>query len=490
MIALEAQPIIVWFRNDLRLRDHPALNAASKSGAPLLALFVLDHETPGIWRRGAASRWWLHHSLSAHAECLRAAGLHLVLRSGQTREVIAEFAAETNAAAVYATRIHEPWSEKLDREVLETLRVDGRDFKRFAGQLLHDPDHLKTKTGGPYKVYTPFWRALSSIAIRPPVKPPKKLLAHDPVPRSEILDTWQLRPEAPDWAGGFRSTWSGNEAGAPGEAGAQRQFRSFLKHRISTYHEARDRPGVLGTSRLSPHLHFGEISPAECWHAVRAAIVAGTTDAVGAEMFLKEIVWREFSYHLLHHFPDLPNQAFRGAFNQFPWADVPANLKAWQRGLTGYPIVDAGMRELWHTGWMHNRVRMIVASFLTKHLRIDWREGENWFWDCLVDADLASNSASWQWVAGSGADAAPYFRIFNPITQGEKFDAEGDYVRRWVPEIAALPDKYLHQPWTAPDKLLQDNSITLGTTYPTPIVDHREARTAALAAYEKIKAGR
>jgi deoxyribodipyrimidine photo-lyase len=474
-------PVIVWFRNDLRLGDHPALKAAIDSNGPVLAVFVLDDEAAGQWKLGGASRWWLHHSLERLGDALREKGCQLVLKRGKTVEEIAGLAAKVGAETVVCSRSFEPWARQLEEDVHQRLSKDGRQLRRFAGTLLHDPDTLLTKTGGPYKVFSPFWRALGGQAQRGPLRAPPHFKTFDGNVASDDLAKWGLLPTKPDWAGGLRETWT------PGEEGARQRLDRFLDEAIDDYPAGRDRPGVESTSRLSPHLHRGEISPAYIWDRVNARVAEGDISQKGADKFLSEIAWREFSYHLLHHFPSLPVAPFRESFGDFPWADAPEHLVAWHKGQTGYPIVDAGMRELWHTGWMHNRVRMVVASFLTKHLLVPWQAGEAWFWDTLVDADLASNAASWQWVAGSGADAAPYFRIFNPILQGEKFDTDGAYVRRWVPEVAGLPDNKLHAPWTASDEVLAEAGIELGKDYPRPIVDHKEARDRALAAYEDIK---
>jgi deoxyribodipyrimidine photo-lyase len=478
-----SQPILLWLRNDLRLHDHPALTAAGASA--VVPVYVLDDATPGAWARGGASRWWLHHSLDAYRESVANYGGRLVLRRGNAAEIITDLARTLHVRAVHCSRAFEPWAASQERELYGLLAEAGIELKRFPGVLLHDPDEVRTKAGAPFKVYTPFWRNVSASPVRQPKPQPAALKFDNHDIPGDTLDDWRLLPHAPDWAGGLRQTWQ------PGERSARDRLAKFIDGSGARYKEQRDRPDLAGTSRLSPHLHFGEISPATCWHAAQAAALRDPSAAAGLETFRKELVWRDFAYHLLHHWPDLPTAPFREQFAHFPWADDTAasraNLIAWQRGQTGYPIVDAGMRELWATGWMHNRVRMIVASFLTKHLRIPWQAGEAWFWDCLTDADLASNAASWQWVAGSGADAAPYFRIFNPITQGQKFDPEGSYVRRWVPELSGLSNACIHAPWTCPPSELTAAKVELGATYPHPIVDHAQARADALAAYEKIK---
>ncbi len=474
--------IVVWFRQDLRLKDHPALAKAVAEGDAVVPLYILDDDVPGQWRSGGASRWWLHHSLAALSSDLEKIGSRLVLQRGSVHEVLPAIAKSVGASAVFTSRMYEPWAVAAEQDLHEILKEKGVELRRFAGSLLKEPEAIQTQTGGPYKVYTPFWRALSSgMSPRKPLAKPKAVPAPSKWPKSDKLTSWKLLPTKPNWAKGFEDAW------LPGELGAHKRLKSFLTEAVQGYHEQRNRPDIEATSRLSPHLHFGEISPAAIWYATANAGDAGVNDK-DYETFLKELVWREFSAHLLFHFPSLPDTPFRPEFAQFPWKEDKSALEAWQRGQTGYPIVDAGMRELWATGWMHNRVRMIAASFLIKDLLIPWQAGEAWFWDTLVDADLASNSASWQWVAGSGADAAPYFRIFNPITQGEKFDPNADYVRKWVPEIAGLPDKHIHAPWTAPEDALAKAKVTLGETYPHPIVDHAEARKAALAGYARVKA--
>ena len=470
------QPVILWFRQDLRLSDHPALSAAAAMG-PVIAIYVLDDETPGDWRMGAASRWWLHRSLESLG-----ASIPLVLRRGRAETVIAEVLAQTNAAAVCFTRDYAPWSGALERRVKQTCEAAGAACHRYGGTLLHEPEAIRSGQGDPYKVYTPFSRACFAAGEPRPPRPIPQFETWSGSLPSEALDDWALLPKAPDWASGFESHWQ------PGEKGARTRLADFIDNGLAHYANERDRPDRDVTSRLSPHLHFGEISPAQCWHGVRAvqAQAGGRMDGA-AEKFLKEVLWREFSYHLLHHWPHLPDKPFKPEYADFPWTDDRSLLRAWQQGQTGYPIVDAGLRELWATGIMHNRVRMITASFLIKHLLIPWQDGERWFWDTLVDADIASNAASWQWVAGCGADAAPYFRIFNPILQGEKFDTKGTYVRRWVPELARLPDEFIHKPWEAAPELLRQAGVELGRDYPHPVVDHGMARTRALSALQAMK---
>ena len=475
---------VVWFRSDLRLADNVALTAAIRRGGPVVPVYVLDEPAAGRWAPGGASRWWLHHSLAALAADLAALGARLILRRGAAADALAEIAREAGAGQVVCSRRYEPWAIRQEAEVRGRLAAAGVELKRYPGWLLMEPESIATKAGEPYKVYTPFWRALSST-LRPekPLARPARIAGPPGWPRSDELEAWSLLPSRPDWAKGFATCWR------PGEASALERLESFLDERAAAYAAERNRPDVEGTSRLSPHLAHGEISPRLIWWRVmseRARREGGGSDS-GLETFLKELVWREFSSHLLFHFPHLPEAPFREEFARFPWREDRASLKAWQRGRTGFPIVDAGMRELWTTGWMHNRVRMVVASFLVKDLMIPWQEGEAWFWDTLVDADLANNAASWQWVAGSGADAAPYFRVFNPTSQGEKFDAGGGYVRRWVPEIAKLPDDLVHRPGEADPITLRSKGLVLPRDYPAAIVDHAAARECALAAFKSLK---
>ena len=474
--------IVFWFRQDLRVADLPGLHAAAATGCRLVACYILDETAPGEWAPGAASRWWLHHSLAALAHDIEKLGGRLVLRRGETRSELTALLEESGARALYCSRQYEPWAANLETSLHNTLAPRGIAFKRFPGCLLFEPEAIATQGGGPFRVFTPFWRkCCSETSPAPPKDSPHKITWFDGPLTSENLEGWQLRPTSPDWASHWHDWWS------PGSDGALRRLRQFFDGAIANYDEGRNHPALDATTRLSPHLHFGEISPRQVWHAARAFAHSKPDHAGQVDKFLSELGWREFSYHLLHHFPEIPDKPFREQFNKFPWVGSPQALRAWQRGETGYPLIDAGMRELWHTGYMHNRIRMVVASFLTKHLLIHWRAGAKWFWDTLVDADLANNSGGWQWVAGSGADASPYFRIFNPVTQGEKFDQDGIYIRRWVPELARLPDRYLGRPWEAPEDVLEAAGIELGATYPRPIVEHREAREAALEAYASIK---
>lgn len=482
-----AEPVtVVWFRSDLRLADQVALSAAVRRGGGIVAVFVLDETAAGRWAPGGASRWWLHHSLTALAADIAKRGGRLILRRGSAADELSEIARVVGADMVVCSRRYEPWAIRQEEAVRSRLAEASVTLKRYPGWLLMEPEAIRTKTGEPYKVYTPFWRALSStLACERPLPPPATLPAPSHAPRSDTLADWSLLPTSPNWATGFDGRW------CPGEAGAIARLDDFLADHAGRYAEARNSPGIEATSRLSPHLAHGEISPRLIWWRVASerAQDDGAGREKGLETFLKELVWREFASHLLFHFPSLPEAPFRPEFAHFPWRDDGEHLRAWQRGRTGFPIVDAGMRELWATGWMHNRVRMVVASFLIKDLLIPWQLGEAWFWDTLVDADLANNAASWQWVAGSGADAAPYFRVFNPTSQGEKFDADGDYVRRWVGEIAPLPDALLHRPAEADTFTLRAAGLAIPGSYPAPIVDHARARECALQAFKSLKSG-
>lgn len=473
-------PAIVWLRQDLRLRDNPALDAAVRTKRPLVLLYILDDETPGRWKMGGAARWWLHHSLAALAKEIEKRGGRLTLRRGQAETIVPEVARQSGAAAVFWNRSYEPYAVSRDTALKETLARAGVDVTSCNGALLFEPWTVKTKSGEPFKVYTPFWRACLQMEWRAPLPPPKKLAVFEGELTHEALDSWTLLPTRPNWAKAFGPEWT------PGEAGAHAALDRFIEDGLHDYPEARDRLGLNGTSRLSPHLHFGEISPVQVRSAIETAAMQGPQLQRGADKYLAEIGWREFSTNLLFNWPTLPTENWKPQFNALPWRDDEAALEAWKRGRTGYPVVDAAIRELWATGYTHNRARMIAASFLTKHLLIDWRHGENWFWDTLVDADLANNAASWQWVAGTGADAAPYFRIFNPVAQGERYDADGAYVRRWIPELARLPDSVIHKPWTASAADLKEAGVVLGETYPRPIVDHAEARARALSAFARL----
>lgn len=464
-------PSILWFRRDLRLTDQAALIAAAEAG-PVIPVYVLDDETPKHRRMGEASRWWLHESLELIDHALRQRGSRLILRRGAAADVLASLARETKAAAIHAIRHYEPWWRNAEKALAKAL-PDGVPLTLHDGNYLMPPGSVLTGGGTVFKIYTPFWRALSQHMPPSPPRPvPDAIAAPDNWPDSDSLTDWALRPTSPDWAAGFREAW------APGEAWAHRRMWEFAA-KADRYDVRRNLPSIEATSSLSPFLHFGEISPATIWHAI---LSDGYGQDEGSQTFLKEIVWRDYAQNLVCAFPDYGKTNGRSQFDALPWRDpadpaVAADIKAWQQGRTGYPIVDAGMRQLWATGWMHNRVRMIAASFLIKHLLVDWRVGEAWFWDTLVDADYASNAANWQWVAGTGVDANMFVRIMAPLSQSEKFDA-GDYIRRWVPELADVPDPWVHDPHG-------QGKFVRG--YPKPLIDHREARERALAAFAAVK---
>ncbi|PZQ43650.1 MAG: deoxyribodipyrimidine photolyase, partial [Micavibrio aeruginosavorus] len=459
---------ILWFRRDLRLADNPALHAAIKSGAKILPVYVLDDENAAEWKMGGASRWWLHHSLKSLNETLDG---KLVLLKGDAFVQIPALAQEINADSVYWNRCYEPWRIKRDKLIKETLKDLDINAESFNGSLLWEPWDVLKSDGTPYKVFTPYYRrgCLSKDEPRAPLPKPKliDLTSY----KGETLESLKLLPRKPEprWDKKMEQYWE------IGESGAAKALKHFITHGLADYKQGRNFMAKDNVSRLSPRLHFGEISPNQAWHAAKAQ-----GEDANIDCFCSELGWREFSHHLLYHFPTIPKKPLQERFASFPWAYNKKHLEAWKTGQTGYPIVDAAMRELWETGYMHNRARMIVGSFLVKHLLLNWHAGEDWFWDCLVDADLANNSASWQWIAGCGADAAPYFRIFNPVMQGEKFDGTGEYVRRYVPELSKMPDKYLHKPWEAPDNVLEYAGVKLGKTYPNPIVDHADARERAL----------
>ncbi len=465
-------PIIMWFRQDLRISDNPALCYAVETGKPIILLFIYDIFSAGLREIGAAQKWWLHHSLVSLSKDITTLGNRLVLKRGAAADIIAEVQGQSGADELVWNRRYGEAEQDVDRSIKSNFNGSARSF---AGLLLHEPSKTRTGAGGPYRVYTPFWKNLMNAPpprhpFDRPVQLPKT--KHDLA--GEHIDHWGFLPTSPNWAEGLREEWR------PGEAGAAVRLEKFMSERQQKYDKMRDHPGPDQTSKLSPHLRFGEISPNQLWHASLTAEANLGKNKGAAEKWRQELVWREFSYHLLQEWPDLAGTNFNRNFDRFEWRTDPAGLKAWKQGKTGYPIVDAGMRQLYQTGWMHNRVRMITGSFLVKHLMIDWREGERWFWDSLVDGDPASNPASWQWIAGTGADAAPYFRIFNPMLQSKKFDNSGAYIKKFVPELKNLPPEYLDAPWDAPTQVLETSGVILGRTYPAPIVEHRFARERAL----------
>ncbi len=480
-----ASPVLVWFRDDFRLSDNPALTAAVETEAPVLCFAILDEASEGFRPLGGAARWWLHGSLAGLRGTLQALGGELGLFHGAAFDLVDRIVQETGATAIYWNRRYSAAEIAVDSAIKAHLATRGVTARSFNGRLIHEPWEIKNQSGRPFQVFTPYARMAMSRAIPTPLPAPQRISSGvwpESVKRIGLsLADLGLEPTRPDWAGGIRRAWR------PGEAAARKKLGSFIDTALPGYAENRDHPGMERTSRLSPHLRFGEISPQQVWHAIKAESEREPGLARDAEKFLTELVWRDFCHQLLHDHPHLPHANHNSRFDRFPWAQRPSKLRAWQKGLTGYPIVDAGMRQLWHTGWMHNRVRMIAASFLIKHLLTDWRAGEAWFWDTLVDADPANNAFSWQWTAGSGPDSAPFHRIFNPVTQGEKFDPDGDYVRTYVPELAGLPNSLLHKPWEATSGELRAAGITLGETYPAPIVPHGPARERALAAFRSLR---
>ena len=464
---------IVWFRRDLRIADNPALGAAIAAGRPVKAIYV--HDESMRFSPGGARKWFLHHALTSLGLRLARIGVSFDVFAGNELETVERAASEFDAAELFWNRRYAADEITVDKALKSALTRRGVGAHSFNGSLLREPWEIETKSGGPFKVFTPFWKTLSALGPSRAVTGMPRALGKAIKPAlADAIALLNLLPKRPNWASEFDAIWT------PNEAGAESALSAFINGAVVSYDSDRDRPDLEGTSRQSPHLALGTISPVRIWNAVTAAAAAGEIPDAQAMKFLSEIAWREFAYHLLYFNPEIDRRPLRPAFENFPWRDDKSSLAAWTRGDTGIPIVDAGMRQLWRTGWMHNRVRMITASFLIKNLLIDWREGERWFRDTLVDADPANNPASWQWVAGCGADAAPYFRIFNPVTQGEKFDPDGTYVRRYVPEIAALPNKFIHAPWKAPEN-------DRPSDYPEPIVDLGSTRERALAAYQSMK---
>ncbi len=466
---------ILWFRQDLRLTDNPALTEAAQHG-DVIPVYIQDSDTPTELSVGGAGNWWLHHSLTALSKSL---SNKLVVTRGNPLSVLRDMVAKTGATTVMWNRCYDAYARQRDSEIKHALKEAGVNAKSFNGSLLWEPMSVLKKDQTPYKVFTPYYRkgCLAATPPRYPTAKPSFTLAEHDYPQRKVEDLGLL--PSINWDSEFYDHW------APGEIGAADKLQQFISEAATAYKDQRNIPSKAGTSRLSAHLHFGEMSPNQAWYAILDAF--GGSDDSNIDTYLSELGWREFNYYLLYHWPSINTDNFNSKFDAFPWRDDPSALKAWQKGQTGIPIVDAGMRELWQTGYMHNRVRMVVASFLVKNLLIDWRLGERWFWDCLVDADLASNSGGWQWAAGSGADAAPYFRVFNPILQGEKFDKQGDYVKQYCPELSRVPDKYIHKPWEAPPNVLHNAGIVLGKDYPQPIVDLKTSRQRALDAYQQVK---
>lgn len=471
---------ILWLRRDLRLADNPALSDAVATCERVLPLYIQAPGEESPWDPGAASNWWLHDSLGTLDQALRVRGSRLAVERGASLETLGRVAKTIGATWVFWNRLYDPETRERDARIKVALREQGLECRSHGAALLFEPWEVRTGAGEPYRVYSAFWRRCApGLRDLVPLAAPEGLPPAPEYPGTDLASLGLLPRIA--WDEGLRGRWQ------PGETAALARGRSFMSQGLAGYGEQRDLPAIAGTSSLSPHLHFGEIGPRQ----VLALIAERHGDARGlaAEAYVREILWREFAHHLLYHFPGTTDRPLDPRFTRFPWREDRGGvlLRAWQRGQTGVPLVDAGMRELWHTGWMHNRVRMVVASFLTKNLRLPWQQGARWFWDTLVDADLASNTLGWQWSAGCGADAAPYFRIFNPVRQGERFDPEGAYVRRWCPELARLPATYVHRPWSAPDSVLQASGVRLGLDYPHPVVDLGQSRAEALKAFETIK---
>jgi deoxyribodipyrimidine photo-lyase len=479
-------PSILWFRRDLRLNDNPALLLAAKQGGPVIPLFIWSPTEGGKWSIGEASKWWLHHALQDLALQLAKRKSQLIIREGEAAEVLVELVKEVGAQSVFWNRLYEPDAIARDQEVKERLQAIGAKAQSSNASLLYEPWQILNKADKPFQVFTPFWKSLVEKGeIRPPAASPSKFGAPSSVPASLTVDQLNLLPK-PNWATTIEKTWN------PKRSGAEKALKLFCGSALDQYSHGRDFPDREEVSYMSPYLHFGQIGVLEIWHQVKDSCDSlpareRSVANQSAQAYLREIGWREFAHHLLFHFPFTTDKPLRSDFSTFPWRKNKELLTAWQKGQTGFPMVDAGMRQLWAAGWMHNRVRMIVASFLVKDLLIGWKAGASWFWDTLVDADLANNTLGWQWTAGCGADAQPYFRIFNPVSQGQKFDPQGKYVRTWVPELAELPDEVIHCPWQADSFQLAKANVKLGINYPEPIVDHSEARKRALAAFKSMK---
>ena len=477
---MSTAPILLWLRNDLRFEDNSALAAAIRKGTSILPVFVWDPQSHGRWEPGGASKWWLHRALEDFSEGWKAKGGQLILRKGDSLTELHRLIEETGATRIFWNRRYEPRLREADAKIRQVLEQEGLEVRSCNASLLNEPDEVMNKAGNPFRVYTPYFNAVRARFLPEPVVPDWSALRFSArFPISEPLESLGLLPNIP-WFRGLESRWQ------PSEAGAIQCLQRFLKQGVDTYAVERDRPDHAGTSSLSPYLHFGQIGPRQVMASLKARCDLRAKDP---EVFLKELYWREFAYHILYHFPETPEAPLQSRYADFPWKADARMLRLWEQGKTGYPVVDAGMHQLFQTGWMHNRVRMIVASFLVKHLLQDWKHGARWFWDTLVDADLASNTLGWQWSGGCGADAAPYFRVFNPLIQGPKFDPEGHYVKHYLPQLSQLPAKYVHAPWEAPSEVLKKAEVVLGEHYPEPLVDHRAARKRALDAFDHFKNG-
>jgi deoxyribodipyrimidine photo-lyase len=470
------EPILLWFRRDLRLADQPAVSAAVESGRPVVPVFILDDAADGVRPLGGASKWWLDKSLKSLMGDLERLGSRLIVRRGRSDAVLTDLARETGARAAVWGRSYERGAKTRDGRVRAALEAGGIAGTETGGSFLVEPGSVLNGSGEPYRVFAPWWRAAQrTLGEVRPTPAPERIRSPETWPASVPPQDWGLHPTRPDWSGGF--DWT------PGERAAQTRLSAFMASGASRYHQTRDLPGEDGSTRLSGHLTWGEIGARQVWTAAHAAGLGPEA----RDKLLSEVAWRDFNWQLMAFHPQVEDRPFRPEFAAMPFREAPAEMEAWRRGRTGYPIVDAGMRELWVTGWMPNRLRLIAGSFQVKHLLADWRLGEAWFWDTLVDADPANNPLNWQWLAGSGPDAQPFNRIFNPLLQAEKFDPDGRYVRRWLPELARLPDALVHKPWEAPPEILREAGVELGRTYPRPIVDHAEARGRALAAFSKMR---
>lgn len=465
---------IVWFRHDLRLADNPAIHYALQNHEQVILAYIHAPNEAAPWQPGAARRWWQHHSLTALQQSIEKLGGKLLLRHGPSLAALQTLVEESGATALYWNRSVEPALVRRDELVKQVMALQGVECHSYYGNLLYPPGTIKTQAEKPYQVFTPFWRECQKLGLgEQPLPAPPQL--HHTTLATEALDDLKLLPAIP-WDSGLKESWQ------PGEAAAQQLLEQFCDAALQNYPQQRDLPAVPGTSRLSPYLANGEISPRQITAVLMEHFISNARSASSIEQLIRELGWREFAYHTLHHFPHTSDRPLNERYEQFPWQQNPALLRAWQQGRTGFPLVDAGMRQLWQTGWMHNRVRMVVASFLCKNGMIDWREGARWFWDTLVDADLASNSLNWQWAAGCGADAAPYFRVFNPVRQSERFDPDGAYLRHWLPELSGMPKKFIHQPWRSSGDAQQQLGLNGGSSYPLPVLNLETSRQGAIAA--------
>lgn len=469
---------IVWFRQDLRLADNPALHHALSNHEQVILAYLHAPDEAAPWQPGAAKQWWQHHSLAALQQVVEKLGGKLLLRQGPSITALLALIQESSATAVYWNRVHEPALIKRDALIWQRLEERQIHCQSFNGTLLYPPGSIMTQSGQPYRVFTPFWHECQKQGLGDPPLPTAQQLHSTPL-ASMALEDLQLLPTIP-WDQGLQANWQ------PGEAAAHQQLEQFCDEALNGYPQQRDFPGMPGTSRLSPYLANGEITPRQIVAMLMQQFIGNNSSAASSDHLIRELGWREFAYHILHHYPHTTEQPLNERYAQFPWQQNPQLLRAWQQGCSGFPLIDAGMRQLWQTGWMHNRVRMVVASFLCKNGLIDWREGARWFWDTLVDADLASNTLNWQWAAGCGADAAPYFRVFNPVRQSERFDADGEYLHQWLPELKGVPKKLIHQPWKGNRGVQQLPELGDGRDYPPPILDLNITRQAAIAAGKRM----